>query len=66
MKSWDVDAVLDFLRESCPRGIISYLEYQIDENCDRRSKLHDMLAEQYVIKVKQLMKNYVQALTDGK
>ena len=66
VKGWSVDAVLEFLRESCPQGTFLYLEHLINENGDRQAKLHDNLIEQYVIKVKQLMKNYVQALTDGK
>lgn len=57
---------MHFLRHECIQAIIPYLEHVINKYGEQRPKIHEMLAEQYIVKVKQLMKDYVHALTDSK
>lgn len=47
-------------------AVIPYLEFIIDKWGEKRPKFHEALAEQYIIKVKKLMKDYIHALSDSK
>jgi hypothetical protein len=65
VQKWECEEVLHFLRHECIQAIVPYLEHVIYQNGEKRPKLHETLAEQYIVKVKQLMKDYVHALSDS-
>lgn len=58
--------MLHFLRHECRAAIIPYLEHVINKCGEKRPKLHETLAEQYIVMVKKLMKDYVHVLADSK
>ncbi|CAD5226187.1 unnamed protein product [Bursaphelenchus okinawaensis] len=62
---WDPEKVLVFLREEKIDAIIPYLEFLIERCGEKRPKFHDTLLENYIIKVKWLMKDYVYTLGDN-
>lgn len=66
VKKWDCDEVLDFLKHDCLPAIIPYLEHVIHVLEEKRPNFHETLAEQYIVKVKKLMKDYIHVLGDSK
>ncbi|KAI6223780.1 hypothetical protein M3Y99_01431600 [Aphelenchoides fujianensis] len=61
---WDPEEVLSFLRTECIAALTPYLEYLINQVGEKRAQFHEALAEQYILRVKPLMNNYVHALSD--
>ncbi|KAI6190465.1 hypothetical protein M3Y97_00120900 [Aphelenchoides bicaudatus] len=62
---WECEEVLHFLRHECREAIIPYLEDVINRCGEQRPKIHETLAEQYIVMVKKLMKDYVHVLSDN-
>ncbi|KAK6754836.1 hypothetical protein RB195_013678 [Necator americanus] len=63
-RNLDRQAVLTFLRSHCVASVIPFLEHIIYKWDETRPQFHEALAEHYIIEVKLLYKDYVQAFPD--
>ncbi|RCN50622.1 hypothetical protein ANCCAN_03235 [Ancylostoma caninum] len=63
-RNLDRQAVLNFLRSHCVAAIIPFLEHVIYKWDETRPQFHEALVEHYIIEVKLLYKDYVQAFPD--